>query len=151
MNWICFPFRSYILKYQISFILISPPSFHFPVTSPLATEMHSSIHQWLYNPLLGPGLFFTFVIFLTQTVGLLGRVIITSQGRYLHTGQHKHRINPHIDIHALNEFRTYDPIVQASEDSSCLRPRGHGVRPYCSLHEWSYNTVKVTHRINLVS
>jgi shikimate 5-dehydrogenase len=28
-----------------------------------------------------------------QTVGLLGRVISTSQGLYLNTGQHKHRIN----------------------------------------------------------
>jgi hypothetical protein len=28
-----------------------------------------------------------------QTVGLLGRVIISSQGLYLNTGQHKHRIN----------------------------------------------------------
>jgi hypothetical protein len=51
--------------------------------------IHSFIHQWLYSPLLGPGLFFSFVIFFTQTVGLLGRVISTSQGRYLHTGQHK--------------------------------------------------------------
>jgi hypothetical protein len=29
----------------------------------------------------------------SQTVGLLGRVISPSQGRYLNTGQHKHRIN----------------------------------------------------------
>jgi hypothetical protein len=29
----------------------------------------------------------------SQTVGLLGRVIIPSQGRYLNTGQHEHRIN----------------------------------------------------------
>jgi FAD synthase len=28
-----------------------------------------------------------------QTVGLLGRVIGSSQGLYLNTGQHKHRIN----------------------------------------------------------
>jgi hypothetical protein len=30
---------------------------------------------------------------LRQSVGLLGRGISPSQGRYLHTGQHKHRIN----------------------------------------------------------
>jgi hypothetical protein len=29
----------------------------------------------------------------TQTVGLLGRVISLSQGLYLNTGHHKHRIN----------------------------------------------------------
>jgi hypothetical protein len=38
--------------------------------------------------LLGPGLVFSFVIFFTQTVGLLGRVISPSQGRYLHIEQH---------------------------------------------------------------
>jgi hypothetical protein len=31
----------------------------------------------------------------TQSVGLLGREISPSQGRYLHTGHHKHRINTH--------------------------------------------------------
>jgi hypothetical protein len=75
------------------------------------------IHQLLYSPLLGPGLFFSSVIFSTQTVGLLGRVINPSQGRYLHTGQHKHRINAHTDVHALSGIRTHDPSVRASEDS----------------------------------
>jgi hypothetical protein len=37
-------------------------------------------------------IFFSLMIIL-QTVGLLGRVISSSQGRYLNTGQHKHRIN----------------------------------------------------------
>jgi hypothetical protein len=32
----------------------------------------------------------------TQSIGLLGRGISSSQGRYLHTGQHKHRMNTHI-------------------------------------------------------
>jgi hypothetical protein len=49
--------------------------------------IHSFIQQRLYSPLLGPGLFFSFVIFFTQTVGLLGWVISPSQGHYLHTGQ----------------------------------------------------------------
>jgi hypothetical protein len=40
----------------------------------------SFIHQWFYSPLLGPGLF-SFVIFFTKTVGLLGRVISPSRGR----------------------------------------------------------------------
>jgi hypothetical protein len=68
--------------------------------------IYSLIDQWLYSPLLGPGLFFSFVIFFKQTVGLLGRVISTSQGRYLHIGQHKHRINAHTDIHAWVGFDT---------------------------------------------
>jgi hypothetical protein len=42
---------------------------------------------------LGPGLWvFSFKIIL-QMVGLLGLVISSSQGLYLNTGQHKHRIN----------------------------------------------------------
>jgi hypothetical protein len=65
--------------------------------------IHSSINQWLYSPLLGSGIFFSLVIFFTQTVGLLGRVVSPSQGLYLNTGQHKHRY----------------PSVRACEDSSC--------------------------------
>jgi hypothetical protein len=84
---------------------------------------HSFIHQWLYSPLLGPGLFFSFIICFMQTVGLLGRVISPSQGQYLHAGQHKHRINTYTDIHALSGIRTHDPSVRASE--ACLRPRDH--------------------------
>jgi hypothetical protein len=44
------------------------------VTCHQTTEQFNSfIHQWLYSPLLGPAPFFSFVILLTQTVGLLGR------------------------------------------------------------------------------
>jgi hypothetical protein len=86
------------------------------------------IHQWLYKPFLGPGLFFSFIIFFTQTVGLLERVISPSQDRYLYTGQHKHRINAHTDIHTLSGIRTHDPSVRRSENSSCLRPRSHCAR-----------------------
>jgi hypothetical protein len=45
--------------------------------------------------LFGPGLFFDFVIFFTQSVGLLGRGISPSQGRYLHTEQHKQEKRAH--------------------------------------------------------
>jgi hypothetical protein len=53
------------------------------------------------QPFVGPWLHLNFVIFFTQTVGLLGWGISPSQGRYLHTEQHKHRINGHTGIHAL--------------------------------------------------
>jgi hypothetical protein len=56
-------------------------------------------------------------------------VISPSQGHYLHTGQRKHRINAYTDIHVLSGIRIHDPSVRASEDSSCLSPRGH-----CDLH-----------------
>jgi hypothetical protein len=57
--------------------------------------------------------------FLNPKTGLLGRGISPSQGRYLH----KDRINA--DIYALSLIGTHDPSVRASEDSSCLRHRGH--------------------------
>jgi hypothetical protein len=56
------------------------------IYSPIVTHRHPYhsfinlfIHQWLYSPLLGPGLFFSFVIFFTQTVELRGRVISSLQ------------------------------------------------------------------------
>jgi hypothetical protein len=49
-------------------------------------------------------------------VGLLGRVISPSQGRYLYTGQLKHKISAYRDIHALSGIRTHNPSVRASED-----------------------------------
>jgi hypothetical protein len=55
--------------------------------------------HWLYSP-RGPDIFFSFMIIL-QTVGLLGRVISSSQGLYLHTGQHKHRINTYTKLPCL--------------------------------------------------
>jgi hypothetical protein len=64
-----------------------------------------------------------------KTVGLLGRVISPSQGLYLNTGQHRHRIKAYThtpNIHALSGIQTHYPRVEASEDSSCLRPRGYG-------------------------
>jgi hypothetical protein len=63
---------------------------------------------------------------LFYTVGrLLVREISPSQGRYLHTGQHKHRIYVNSDIRALSQIRTHDPSVREGKDSSCLRPRGN--------------------------
>jgi hypothetical protein len=83
---------------------------------PLILNYHivfSFIHQWLCSPLFDPGLFFSSVMFFTQTAGLLGRVISLSQGRYPHTGQYKHIKNAHTDIHALNGIRTQYPSVWA--------------------------------------
>jgi hypothetical protein len=56
------------------------------------------LYLWLYSP-CGPCRFFSFFIY-TQSVGLLGRGISPSQGRYLHTEEHKHNKRKH--IHALS-------------------------------------------------
>jgi hypothetical protein len=85
VNWHYIELRRQLLTQMGTLSLTSSTNFR-----------HSSfIPQWLYNPLLGPGLFFTFVILITKTVGLLGRGISPPQGRYLHTGQHKQNKRPH--------------------------------------------------------
>jgi hypothetical protein len=64
--------------------------------------------------LLDLGRFFSFVIFYTSgRTPLIG--ISRSQGRYLHTGQHKHRINTH----------RHQCLKWVSEVCSCLRRRRH--------------------------
>jgi hypothetical protein len=66
------------------------------------------------------------------TVTVLHATILipnTIRHTYLHTGQQRHRINAHTDIHASSGIRTHDPSVRESEGGSCLRPRGHCDRP----------------------
>jgi hypothetical protein len=74
----------------------------------------------------------------SQLVWLLGRGIRPSQGRYLHTGQHKRRINAHTDIHTLSGNWTHDPSVRVSEDNSCLSPRGHCDRLFVTMLSINY-------------
>jgi hypothetical protein len=85
-------------------------------------SIYISICLSIYSPLLDICHFFSFLILYT-----VGRTpwtrISLSQGLYLYTEQHKHRINAHY-IHALSGIRTYDPSVRASEESSCLGPCG---------------------------
>jgi hypothetical protein len=77
----------------------------------------------------------------TQSAGLLWWGISPSQGLYVHRGQHKHTINAHTHIHALSVIRTDKPSVQASEDSSCRRLRGHCNR------RWDIKRLKImTHQ-----
>jgi hypothetical protein len=100
-------------------------------------QLYSFIHHWLYSPLLGRDLFFSFVIVFTQQSGLLRWEISPSQGRYLHTGQHKHKIYAKTGIHASSGIRTYDPSIRASEDSSCLRPQWHRHRHSSTSLSWN--------------
>jgi hypothetical protein len=54
-------------------------------------HLYKTFSHCLYSPLEYWPLIFSFMIIL-QTAGLLGRVISSTQGLYLNTGQHKHRI-----------------------------------------------------------
>jgi hypothetical protein len=72
----------------------------------------------------------------TQTVGLLGRVISPLQGRYLHTEQHKHRINAH--RHRCFEW---DLNPRSQRSSEYFKPRGHCNRQekYFQLNKPSFS------------
>jgi hypothetical protein len=83
--------------------------------------------QWLYSP-CGPWpLCFSFLIY-TRAVGLLERVISSSQCLYLNTRQHKHRKT---HIHTIKHpcpqggIRTRSHGLREIEDCSCLRPTGY--------------------------
>jgi hypothetical protein len=92
----------------------------------------SDYFKWLYS-LCGAWPLFTFLI-ISQTVGLPGRVISSSQDLYLNTGQHKHRINAHTPkIHALSGILTHDHSVRASEDGSYLTPLDYRDRLFSLL------------------
>jgi hypothetical protein len=69
--------------------------------------------QWLYSPLWPWPLLFSFMIILLA-VGLLGRVINSSQGLYLTTGRHKHRINTY--THQISmPCMGFEPTIPQSE------------------------------------
>jgi hypothetical protein len=76
---------------------------------------------------------FSFSLLISYTVGrTASRGISPPQGRYLHTGQHKHRINGH--IHPCLQWDSI-PGSQCwtGEDSSSVRSRGHCDRHGCIL------------------
>jgi hypothetical protein len=65
-----------------------------------------------------------------QSVGLLGRGMSPSQGLYLHTEQHKHRINAH--RHPCSEW-DWNPGPQCSNEGVRFMPRGHCDRLHSPL------------------
>jgi hypothetical protein len=59
------------------------------------------------------------VIIFSQTVGLLGRVISPSQGRYLNTGEHKQRINAYTYQTSMS-WAGFEPTILASERAKTI-------------------------------
>jgi hypothetical protein len=87
--------RSIYLSVNLSICLSLCPSIYLSVylSICLSVSLIYLIYISTYLPMaLRPLCFFTFLIY-TQSVGILGRGISPSQGRYLHTEQHKCRIN----------------------------------------------------------
>jgi hypothetical protein len=115
-------------------LLVQESKSHEPDFISIGINVYSFIPQWHCSPLLGPGLFI-----LTRAVGLLGRGISSSQGRYLHPGQH--RINAHTDLHASSGIRTHYPSVRASEEGSYLRPHGHCDRPLLFITLFIFSSI----------
>jgi hypothetical protein len=62
-------------------------------------------------------------LILRHSIGLIGRVISLSQGRYLTQTEWTQS-----DIHVSSGIRTHDPSDRTSEDRSCLRPRDRCAR-----------------------
>jgi hypothetical protein len=98
----------------------------------------------LYSP-LGPWpLLFSFMIIL-QTVGLLGRVISSSQGHYLNIGQHKDRINIYTHQTSMPCVR-FEPTIPASEraktvhalDRSATVTGSRATIPYIYVYIYTY-------------
>jgi hypothetical protein len=80
----------------------------------------------MYSP-LAPTLehradFLSFLIIL-QTVGLLGRVISSSQGLYLNTGQQKHRINAYTHQTSM-PYVGFERTIPASERDGSVTVTG---------------------------
>jgi hypothetical protein len=104
-------------------------------TDTLIIFIHSSM---ALQPFVGPGLFFSFLIIFTQTVGLLGGVVSPSQSRYIHAGQHKHRINARTDIHALSGIQ---PTIPAFEGTKTVHALDRAVTVIGSyIHKVNGNT-----------
>jgi hypothetical protein len=125
---------------------------------PLVSLFGSSLAYW------STGLITQFLD-LSQAVGLLGRVISSSQGLYLNTGQHNPEKRGHtLNIHAQGEIRTRNHGLRAIEDCSCLRPLCYRDRPnaryidlksstkflwiviVCSLHKENVNKTSFIRR-----
>jgi hypothetical protein len=84
----------------------------------------ATAHIWALAYLHETFLFHFSLLDLGHSVGLLGRVISSSQGIYLFTTQ-KNAHTQTLNIHALSEIRTHDPGFRASEDSTRFRPHGY--------------------------
>jgi hypothetical protein len=100
----------------------------------IPTLISLSLPLWLYSP-LDFGRFFNFLIYI-RLVGLLGRGISKSQDRFLHTDQHKHRINA--DRHPCLEWDS-NLRSRCSSERRRFIPGGH-----CDRRGFLYTRLFIT-------
>jgi hypothetical protein len=133
-------FRGYEhVKYLLSILGCWRKWRYFP--NPLAPLHGSSLPYW------STGLITQFLYF-SQAVGLLGRVVSSTQGLYLNTRQHKHRKCGHmLDIHAQGRIGTRNYSLRAIEDCSCLRRLGYRDRRKGSYNVQKYRLEVVKERV----
>jgi hypothetical protein len=98
-------------------------------------KYHPSIYLWLYGRLSDLGHVFSFLIL--YKVGLLGWGTSLLQGRYLHTEQHKHRINAH--------RHQFEPTVPAFEWAKTVHALDHRATVIgIKYHSHPYNITVLT-------
>jgi hypothetical protein len=96
---------------------------YLPTHPPTHLPTYLPMYLWLYNPLLGLGPFFSFLIFYT-----VGRIPWTKDQpitRLLPAHRTEETEYMHTDIHASSGIQINNPSVWAGEHSSYLRLRGH--------------------------
>jgi hypothetical protein len=100
-----------------------------PLNPIIESRTHKFFFLWRYSPNFGLGLpplnspFHYGLLDLRHPVGLLGRVISSSQGLYLYIDIEK-RAQTHTNTthHAPNGIRNHDPGFRASKDIARLGP-----------------------------
>jgi hypothetical protein len=117
-------YLSTYLSVLLSIYLSVYPPTYLPTYPPTYLPAYIPTYLWLYNS-CGPWPLFSFLIY-TQLVGLLGRGISPSQGRYLHPGQHRHRINAY-----KYPCLEWDP----NSRTQCSSGRRRFMRPLWSAHD----------------
>jgi hypothetical protein len=106
--------------------------YQFDNSNRISIYLHVSIYLWLCSPLLGLYNFFSFLIFhiVCRTPW---RGISLSQGRYLHTGQHKHRINENRHPYTRVGF---EPPIPAFERPKTVLASDHAATMIGSGRTW---------------
>jgi hypothetical protein len=103
-------------------------------------SIHPSIYLWLYSPFVGPWPLFQFLNPIQDSLdgGSAHRKAA------IYTENNKNTELTHTHINSLSVIRTHDPRVRSSEDSSCLRPRGHCDGELVSYIYIRTNGIKIT-------
>jgi hypothetical protein len=86
--------------------------------------VYHSLLQWLFHPIQGSSLFRNHFFTHSKIPWTSDQPVARPLPKHRTTQTQNKRINTP-NIHALSGMRTHDPSVRASEDSLCLRPRGH--------------------------